>query len=73
MALILILAVTIAAFAYIGRASMPSAERPPVSSWGIRDLARNVWLGLVECSVNTPLDRAMEEMVPHRDSVRRHP
>lgn len=62
MALLLILAVTIAVFAAIGRSSAPASERVPLSSWRLGDLARNVWLGLVICAVDTPLDRTMEDM-----------
>lgn len=62
MALLIVLAVTVALFAYVGRSAVPAAERLPLRSWGLRGLARNVWLGLVVCALDTPLDRTMEEM-----------
>lgn len=62
MELLVILAVTLALFAYIGRTSVPASERLPLSSWRLSDVARNVWLGLIVCAVDTPLDRTLEEM-----------
>lgn len=62
MELLMILVLSLAAFAYIGRTSVPASERLPLSSWRLPDLARNVWLGLIVCAVDTPLDRTMEEM-----------
>ncbi|MBE0008249.1 MULTISPECIES: hypothetical protein [unclassified Arthrobacter] len=62
MALLIIVGSTIALFAYIGRMSMPAAERLPVRSWGIRRLATNVWRGLAVCSMHTPVDRALEDI-----------
>ncbi len=62
MALLMILAVTVAIFAAIGRDATPARERLPIRSWGIAGLGRNVWLGLVVCSADSPLDRTMEEM-----------
>ncbi|WP_028279394.1 hypothetical protein [Arthrobacter sp. H5] len=62
MALVLIFGVAIVLLAAIGRGAVPAAERLPLRSWGLRDLMRNVWLGLVICAVDTPLDRTMEEM-----------
>ncbi|WP_323960117.1 hypothetical protein GC088_01265 [Arthrobacter sp. JZ12] len=60
MALLIILGITVAALAYIGRSSVPAAERRPLSSWSLTDLARSAWLGLIICAVYTPLDRTME-------------
>lgn len=62
MALLIILGSTTALFAYIGRMSMPAAERLPVRSWGVRGLATNVWLGLIVCSMHTPVERALEDL-----------
>ncbi|GAB3537717.1 hypothetical protein GCM10027403_22490 [Arthrobacter tecti] len=62
MALLIILGVTVALFAFIGRNAVPPRERMPLRSWGLRGLVRNVWLGLVVCAVDTPLDRTMEDM-----------
>lgn len=62
MALLIILTVTLALFAWIGRSAVPAAERVPLRSWRLSDVARNVWLGLVICAVDTPLDRTMEDM-----------
>ncbi|WP_309072143.1 hypothetical protein [Arthrobacter sp.] len=61
MELLVILGVPLALFAYIGRTSVPASERIPLSSWRLPDLARNVWIGLIVCAVETPLDRTMEE------------
>ncbi|KRF09250.1 hypothetical protein ASH00_06345 [Arthrobacter sp. Soil782] len=61
MELLLILGITVAVFAYIGRTSIPASERLPLSSWRVSDVARNAWLGLIVCAVQTPLDRTMEE------------
>lgn len=62
MELLVIFGLTLALFAHIGRTSVPAPERLPISSWRLSDLARNAWLGLVVCAVDTPLDRTMEEM-----------
>ena len=61
MELLLILGITVAVFAYVGRTSIPASERLPLSSWRVADVARNAWLGLIVCAVQTPLDRTMEE------------
>lgn len=62
MELLVILGLALAAFAYIGRTSVPVSERLPLLSWRLPDLARNIWLGFMLCAVDTPLDRTMEEM-----------
>lgn len=62
MDLLIIFGVTIALFAHIGRSSVPASERLPLSSWRLSDVARNAWLGLLVCSLQTPLDRTLEEM-----------
>lgn len=62
MELLVIFGLTLALFAYIGRTSVPVPERLPLSSWRVSDVARNVWLGLVVCAEETPLDRTLEEM-----------
>lgn len=62
MALLCILIVTLALFALIGHGTVPAEERRPLKAWTLNDLARYVWLGLVTCAVDTPLDRTMEEM-----------
>ena len=62
MAFLVIFGSTIALFAYIGRMSVPAAERLPLKSWGIRGLARNVWLGLIISSIHSPLDRALDDI-----------
>lgn len=62
MELLLILGLTLALLAYIGRTSVPASERLPLSSWRVSDALRNVWLGLLVCAVDTPLDRTLEEM-----------
>lgn len=62
MAFLVIFGSTIALFAYIGRMSVPAAERLPVRSWGIRGLATNFWRGLAVCSRHTPAERALEDI-----------
>lgn len=62
MELVVIFGLTLALFAYIGRTSVPVSERLPLSSWRVSDVARNVWLGLIVCALETPLDRTLEEM-----------
>lgn len=62
MAFLIIFGSTIALFAYIGRMSVPAAERLPARSWGIRGLATNFWMGLAACSRHSQAERALEEM-----------
>jgi hypothetical protein len=62
MELLVIFGLTLALFAYIGRTSVPASERLPLSSWRVSDVARNVWLGLIVCAEETPLDHTLEEM-----------
>ncbi|MHA7154587.1 hypothetical protein [Arthrobacter sp. TMN-50] len=58
----IIFGIPIAAFAYIGRMSVPAVERLPLGSWGIRGLARNLWQGLTICSAETPLARTLNDL-----------
>lgn len=51
---------TIAVFAYVGRSSVPALERLPVTTWGVKDLFRNVRRGLDLCSARTPIGRVMD-------------
>jgi len=58
--LLAVLIFTIAVFAAIGRSSIPSRERIPLTQWNSRDLFRNAWRGLDMCSSRTPLGRMLD-------------
>lgn len=61
LSLLSVLLFTVAVLACIGRTSVPARERLPVTSWGVKDLWRNVLRGIDVCAAHTPLQRVLDQ------------
>ncbi len=61
LSLLSVLLFTVAVLAYIGRTSVPARERVPVTSWGAKDLWRNVRRGIDVSAARTPLQRVLNQ------------